>query len=302
VCFVYVAYDLCGDFPWLYDEVTYSILSLAAAHGWHCLPSEARVRVFSDHRDRLRMVADEVEIEPLDRHRIAVGMGRQRFIHRLKLSLLIDVLAGSPDPVLYLDGDTVIRGSLHDSLSWLAPGHSLMHCREGPVGDCVGGPRQNLAGQLATLAKQGFDVTPDSPMFNAGAVGIHPADGELLGTALAFTDDALALGQRHIWEQLGISIALAAGTRIRTLDSTVAHYWYARRAHHRPISAELDEMTQKELRFSDAVEHVRRHPLQIVPPRRLGIATRVWLRLTGRSRSPSLRIQDRIAGMADWQD
>jgi hypothetical protein len=301
VCFFWVAYDLCGDCPWLYDEVIYSILSLAAAHDWHSLPAAVHGHVLSDRPDRLQLVADQVVVERLERRRIAAAMGRHRFVHRLKLCLLMDLLSERNEPLLYLDGDTVVQAALADHLRWLAPGHSLLHRREGAVGSCVTDNRRALPGQLEGLAEQGFAVTPESTMFNAGAIGIHPADRARLETALAFTDAALELGQRHIWEQLGVSLALDAGTRVRLLDDAVVHYWYARQAHHRRIADELATIDRQGWSFGDAVEHLRQHPLAVDPPRRLGLATRVWRKLLGRSRPQSLRIQDRIARMADWQ-
>ena len=301
VCFVYVAYDLCGDCGWLYDEVAYSILSLAAAHGWHALPPGVRIRVFTDDPDRLQLVASQVESERLDRRRIEAGMGGRRFVHRLKLSLLIDAMEETGEPLLYLDGDTFVHSSLEDHLRWLAPGQSLMHRREGPVGQCVTGDRRRLAHQLTALAQQGFDVEPETEMYNAGAVGIHPADRALLGEALTFTDAALELGQRHVWEQLGISAALAVNTRLRALDDAVHHYWYAREAHHGLIAAELAEMARQGMGFAEAVDRVRHDPIRVSPRHRPGLATRVWRRLAGRNRPLSIQIQDRIARMADWE-
>ena len=132
-------------------------------------------------------------------------------------------------------------------------------------------------------------------MYNAGVIGLHPADFGALGEALTFTDRAVKLGYSHIWEQLGVSVALGRRSDIGTVDDVVHHYWDQREEYSDKIAGCLEVIRRRDMSAADAVEHVRAHPVQVDPYRRPGILRRIWRKATGQSKMIAIRMQESVS-------
>ena len=78
-------------------------------------------------------------------------MGEERFIHRLKLDLLLDAAESTKSPLLYFDGDVWFKKELFQAVESLKPGRSLMHAKE----ELFWNSRQSAIVKLRTVERGG---------------------------------------------------------------------------------------------------------------------------------------------------
>lgn len=294
---VYLTYDITGNNPWLYSETLFSALTLLG-----CLKREsittARIRIFTDAPTRFRLLTNAVSVVPLMRDRIVQGMGPHRFIHRLKLDLLLDQYRNSNSTLLYCDGDTLFTGPIGPYLERISPSASLMHALE--VGVWTGPDRQlrHMRRHLSHDPSHPLYVPPGAIMFNAGIIGISPAHVGCLHDAIRFTDAATCLARSHTWEQLAISVAIGRRTTIVDSQSMVRHYWAYRRVYSAAVSRRLDDLQAANASLDMAIAAAET-PLTIQGDTPPSIVLRLFRKITGRSRSPSLRLQDAVRRMTN---
>jgi hypothetical protein len=156
--------------------------------------------------------------------------GSHAYRHRRKIPALRRALAESGGPVVIVDGDTWWRRPPRRLFARIAPGRAVMHIREGRL-DRVADPlyRRTLEiiAQTAAPAGEG-PLPPTGHMWNAGVVGLHPADSNRLGEVLAWTDTMCAASTGvHVLEQLAFSHVLACRMRLAEAGDVVVHYWPA---------------------------------------------------------------------------
>ncbi|MFY9253789.1 MAG: hypothetical protein WAO83_10055 [Fuerstiella sp.] len=299
VRFVYQAFDLTGKYQWVYDQTLYSILSLMAAHGWNELPGNTAVSVFCDSPSRLEPLTEILDIRQMDSQRILKGMGPQRFIHRLKLDLMIELAKETSVPMIYFDGDVWFKSSLSNHLARLIPNQSLMHVMEYPLGQTRDAMiRQNLTSITSSDTGQ-LPISSETMMHNAGVIGLHPANFDLLSKAIAFTDQVTPLGYSHTWEQLAVSAALGNATQVSPVDDVVYHYWDQRESYNTAISHRLRQIRQSHMTAADAVAYVRNNPVSIQPYQSSTLLMRAFRKITGRSRVIARQMQDSIERLGE---
>lgn len=206
-------------------EVVYSALSVCRCsdHG-----PEFQIVVYTDNADAFQNL-------PLVTHYISpaewiVWAGPQRFNHRRKIMAFRHALEHSEDPVVLLDGDTWMRGSVRTLFDRVAPGQSVMHIQEGRVGEVNTLVYQRLNAVIEQLqlsdSEGGQMCLPLNPvMWNAGVIGLHPADASLLDEVLSLTDHLCKLSDLHVLEQFAFSHVLATRTSLREAADLVFHYW-----------------------------------------------------------------------------
>ena len=270
-------------------EVGFSILT--AVH--QGLPDSCRCRIFTDHPERFRgLPADVVNITPEE---WTEWSGPHRFAHRRKILALRRALAEADgDKVVLLDGDTWWRRSPTHLAERIGPGRAVLHILEGRI-DAICTPQsQSLAaflasGPFATADGSRLAITPDTPMWNAGVIGLDAADAGLLDEVLEMTDGLLAHGRFHVLEQLAFSRVLAARTSLRAADDIVFHYWppYLHRPFREQVVGWMETSASWPLAERAAWCHARRP--RPTPLRRVKVVAKRCLQafglLRGRARS-----------------
>lgn len=293
---VWLAYDLTGEFGWIYDQALYSALSFLAAHGG-AQRAPLSATIHTDDPSRFALLEGAAELAPLPRERILDWMGPRRYMHRAKSRLMAEAASRASGPMVFFDLDVWFRGRMDDYAAALAPGRALVHARERDLGLS----RAAQDRELARIAGGDPDWPKGSlPMVNIGVVGLHPSDFDLLGQALDMIDrfvelpGALGAAQGHIWEQIAHSIAIARRAEAIPVEGAVCHYWAQREAYAQAIGEALGEIRAGGMGLADALERVATRPLGVPEYRPPSALERAYRKLTGKSRMTSRRIQDKI--------
>ncbi len=120
-----------------------------------------------------------------------------------------------------------------------------MHIREGSIAKIETPLFEQMralldSAKLRDAAGNSYQIRPEVNMYNAGVIGIDPADGGLLQRVLDMTDQLCEVSELHVLEQFAFSYLLAAQTELREADDLVFHYWppYL----HEPFRKRLDQL------------------------------------------------------------
>ena len=202
------------------------------------------------------------EVIAIDDRQVSEWQGQHHFFWRAKIKAIEFVGTKYPaDDLLYLDCDTLLRGSISWLKQQLADGHGLMDTNDGhPMNMKTKTLRmwQTIKGRTYG----GITLGPQHNMYCAGVVGIPAARRqETVATALALCDGMLDdHAEPIVIEQYSLSIALYEKTGLVETRNCIAHYWAAKDewmqaayeliAHSHLNDATLDD----ELRLFDAVD------------------------------------------------
>jgi hypothetical protein len=128
-------------------------------------------------------------------------------------------------PALLIDGDTYFRCSPDHLFRRITPEQSVMHVMEGYVGHlrAVGHARHRLSTLSVNVGVE-YQFAKDTPMWNSGVVGVHPARAGVLEEAVALCDALHAAAPSWISEQLAFSSVLRRHTRVRESRDVIFHY------------------------------------------------------------------------------
>ncbi len=203
------------------DEVRFAVYSVRRLHPE---PASLQIVICTDQPDYFQDL--DVVCCYVAPDEWAEWGGPQNFNHRRKILAMQHLLRQSTEPVVLMDGDVWIRESLSLLAGRIGPGQAVMHIREGQVGRV----RSKVYGALADLLNSHHDVRqlgiPDSAwMWNAGVIGLHPADQGLLTDVLALTDRLTRASSLHVLEQFAFSWILQSRLQLSEAADLVFHYW-----------------------------------------------------------------------------
>jgi hypothetical protein len=152
--------------------------------------------------------------------------GPHAFNHRRKILALQHLLANSSEPVLLLDGDTWLRCSLTSLESRVGPGRAVMHIREGRIDRVQSSVYASLHSLICEYNSTASAPIPETSwMWNAGVIGMHPADRSILTSVLKLTDELCGMGTLHVLEQFAFSVVLQSSLQLSEASDTIFHYW-----------------------------------------------------------------------------
>ena len=271
-------------------EAVFSLLS--ARHKMKQPAEDLRILVFTDHPENFSGVPATVEY-------VAPGQwlewsGPTFFNHRRKILALRLALKEYSTPTVLLDADTWFRKSPLQLFDRISPGKTLMHIREARISEIATPHGQKLA---EFLTRESFidscgrplSIPVDTFLWNAGVIGMDPADAPLLDDVLHLTDEFCARSNLHILEQLAFSYVLERRSHLFESQDIVFHYWppYL----HEPFKKKLPELIRKCSGLSLNERIQRYYPDRPRPtlPRRAKVVLKRCLQtlgfLPGRSRS-----------------
>jgi hypothetical protein len=149
-------------------------------------------------------------------------MGPTEFGYRVKLCCILKCAEQFPGNVVYLDCDTIVRGAIHEVAVNLGNDHALMYKQERLAGRFP----EFVGFHMQLPDNSEYRYGPESWMFNAGVIGFHSDNIEVLKTALAMCDVLLLEGRRnHVCEQFAVSEAFRiSGLKLVEVDKVIAHY------------------------------------------------------------------------------
>lgn len=225
-------------------------------------PEEFRTLVYTDNPDSFANQPVDVRFVTADQW--VAWAGPQRFNHRRKIVALQHALEDVNDRVVLLDGDTWLRGPTNELFESISPGQSLMHIREGSVTEVRTAVYQRLSQVLecASLVDSrgiSFRIPVHVSMWNAGVIGLHPADAPRLAEVLHLTDQLTQISDLHVLEQFAFSYVLSERTSLREAADLVFHYWppYL----HEPFRKKLPLLMKsvEHLPLQDRIERLYAH-------------------------------------------
>ncbi|MGI4832898.1 MAG: hypothetical protein ACRYFK_05490 [Janthinobacterium lividum] len=271
-----LVYQAYGQ-PGIRHEAAFSILSAYAAGGG-TLGKAVQVVVYTDAPAELEALLGPqpaIRYQPIAADQWQQWRGNIDFVHRVKIEVLRHAAAHYAGPLLYLDTDTLFERPPAEVLGWLAAGPRLMHAAEGTLGQ--GGYLNRKIGRY--LRRHGFVsqcggpvLNLATPMYNAGVLGLHPADAPLLDQVLCLTDELHRFYPKHVMEQLAFSAVLSAAGPVRAATPGVFHYWNLKEARPllaaffaryagQPLPALLPHLGEVPLRpLSESKLHFERRP------------------------------------------
>lgn len=234
-----IVYSMFSPGPYK-EEITYSLHSV-----YKFLPPERadyRFTIYSSTpRDFDGLRVNVVQFDP---GQLDEWAGPHKFQWRIKLKTLEHALMKFGEPVVLLDGDTYFQKSPDKLFERISPGNTVLHIREGIVSDledqCHRDLTRALASSVISDPLTNTRILPALEMWNAGVVGVHPADLHVLRSAIELTDRLLAEAHIVTTEQFALSYCLARQTKLRACHDIVFHYW--NKKYRRPFRSTIGEL------------------------------------------------------------
>ena len=205
------------------DQLIYSVLSTRQKLGLE--QNDYRIIVYTD--DPVAVAGLPVHIEVISAKILADWAGPFNFNHRRKIFAIKDALEKFGGRLVYCDADTYFLKHPRKLFARIRPGHTVMHVKEGHLNHVHGTDIAKFlrVHDLKHLSGACWKVTPDTPMFNAGVIGMHEADIPLLDEVAHLTDQIYPHVSIHTVEQFAFSACLQHHTRLRQSYRIVHHYW-----------------------------------------------------------------------------
>ncbi len=224
------------------DEVIYSVLTFV-----HSTPdrSNFRIVIYTDNQDYFLKFLNH----PMVCYRIMTSQelktwkGQFDFIHRAKIEVIKDCFTRFDGHILYCDSDTVFIKNANDLIPLIMPEISLMHINEGflnrPINPIFVKMGKFLRKNEFDLAGEKLKIPVNTPMWNAGVIGIHQANSFLIDEVLLLNDTMFLVYQKHVIEQLAFSYVLNKHTSLRKAANHIFHYWHNKPAYREAIDRYL---------------------------------------------------------------
>lgn len=222
---IHLVYRAYGARAFL-DQTLYSILSFD--HHYPAWRDAVQIVVYTDQPNYFASAGLGIVCEELTSTRIKAWSGPYNFVHRLKFEMLRDAMLRWHSPLLYVDGDTYWLSPPDNLLQALRAGRTIMHTFEGDVSPQFHPAlHECLTRQAAPIQKStGLKVSPTTPMWNTGVVGLPLPQVEVLDQALQLCDTLfLCCYQREWLEQFAFSMLLQQYAPILSAERAISHYW-----------------------------------------------------------------------------
>lgn len=216
---LYVQY---GKNPELANQLRYSLCS--ALHHREKDKSKFRIVVLSENAESISQLP--VELIHLSREKVKEWSLDYTYSHRIKLNAIAYILSLYNERTIYVDADTYFVRSPQKIFDSVSESCSVLHSTE----------YYNPAEKKEWLSiREGMtENTRNSqkvidfsiPMYNAGVIGIHPKQGDLIEKSIKMLDLFLRSDNKlHTLEQYAVSNVLWSHGAIVTCEKYVVHYW-----------------------------------------------------------------------------
>lgn len=230
-----------------------------------------RPEVFAPHLAGLPVV-----YEPLTTAQIEEMYGPHRYIHRVKLSVIDQVMRNNPhDDALFCDSDTFFIAEPGPMLRRLRPGFSIMHLREYRFTRAI--PKwatpayaKLIESGIDMVEKEGFVVNAKTHpfqktqfMWNVGVMGFTKEVIGILPDVFTLMDRVYERSNWVLSEQMAFSLVLPTKTKLLSSDQFVFHYW------PKPLKMLMDKLLLEllsqefgELALAERLAQARRFTIQ----------------------------------------
>jgi hypothetical protein len=206
------------------------------------------ITVVTDAPDFYQHLSQHVTVQAIDAATLTEWQGEHRFFWRAKIKAMEHVARQQPTvPLLYLDTDTFLHGSLIE-FSRLLASTAFMHEAEGALASLRSKTDRRMWEQVQGRAFGGVTINAQHQMWNAGAVAVPAARNlEAIALALRICDDMCAQQVTpRLIEQFALSVALAETYPVQEAKPYIGHYWSTKEDWNVSIGAFLLESHLKQ--------------------------------------------------------
>lgn len=265
-----IAYFLYGDNKDYQLELSFSILSVLRLLKDN--PNKVTISVLSDRKEFTPHL-------PIDYINVSQGELNEwtqngKYNHRAKFFALMKLLDYYQSTVIIIDTDTYFIDDPSKLFERVSSQKSLMHCPDNyKIGDIpFWRPIVEKIGH--GIEFEGVDVSPQSPMFNSGVIGVDLTNRMLLEKSLRLNDSLYSLSPIFNVEQFAIGTVLNKYTDLGFSDDIVEHYWGIKKNFvHIEISRFLEEFKASPLDTLIAASNTLK--LDLYMPLKYRILTRI---------------------------
>jgi hypothetical protein len=142
----------------------------------------------------------------------------------------------------------------------------VLHVREFDIATHPSSQLRRFRRRMRRVRLRGAPPALDHAMWNAGVVGLDPAQFPLLPEWIAMVDEIYPQWPYWIHEQYAISQLLERETTVSPADDAILHYWVQKEAAATAMAPALAALRARPL--DDALAWLREHPLVLPPPPR----------------------------------
>lgn len=211
------------------DECRFSLLKYLQVYNFNP-PHNTGIFIYTDRPDAFsdfEPYFHQLECRSITPEKITAWRGQIDFVHRVKIETMADFLESFEGSFLYCDTDTYITAPLDEIFVEINKGNYFMHEFEGLIDKTKSFRKWEKFLSTASLDFNGkkFQFRKGLQMFNAGVVGLHSSDREVLNDVLALTDAVYHQFPKHVAEQFAFSYCLQRRGLIKEAAPIVAHYW-----------------------------------------------------------------------------
>lgn len=242
-------------------EALYAAWSALAWKGE--LPLE--VHVYTDDAAAFAPLAGRIDVRLLSPEEIRDWRGPHDFIHRLKAAMIRDLVRRFPgEKLVYVDADVFFTGPLAGLFERVGPGRAVMHEREYAVATHRSSQMKKFRAHMGALSFRDRPIDLSRDMWNAGVVGIDPAQLGIVDEWIDFIDAVYPHYKRGLVEQYGIGHLLQREAKVVPSDDLVLHYWFQKDDYVAAIRRELEAL--RAAPHEASLEHLRANVIRL--PRR----------------------------------
>lgn len=202
------------------------------------------ITIVTDAPDFYQHLGPAVTVHAIDATILQEWQGEYKFFWRAKIKALELVAKQQPNiPLLYLDTDTFLHGSLRELSNKLAAGTAFMHEAEGSLATLTSKTERLMWQQVQGRPFGGVTIEQKHQMWNAGVVALPATRNlEAIALALRICDEMCALQvTSRLIEQFSLSVALTETYPMQEARPYIGHYWSTKEEWNASISIFLLE-------------------------------------------------------------
>ena len=205
----------------LYNELIFSVYSFKRYHS----DSKIKIIVYTDNENYLKNYLKEFEIIyiPIHQELIHQWMDGTNFVYKTKIACLIDATSRFVGNFLFVDTDTYFTNQCYHLFQQVQAFRLVLHVFEKHLDRSR--IYKGLLGNTIVIHGRTYLLTSKTEIWNSGVIGISSHQSFLLKEANQLCDKIYAINQRHIAEQLALSIVFQKENKIINADYAIFRYW-----------------------------------------------------------------------------
>ncbi len=215
---VYQAYGIT-------DVMNEAMVSIASLYKVTTDENRPAIYIYTDSLDYFKQFLNsEIHYVITEKQVWDEWKGKQGFVHRAKIEMLLDFAENHSGNILYCDTDTYFLQDPVSLFTQIENEKFVMHTDEGMLNGSINKVFQKLEVFLKSYRLEDLKIPSSTHMWNAGVLGFKSGDRNMLRQVLVLADDLYLKYQKHVMEQLAFSFYFSQRERI-SCESTVFHYW-----------------------------------------------------------------------------